>query len=208
MGARFTIAGETLVAGPDGNVNVAPVHTVTSRTFVSMSTTVVASIVFAPALGAGTYTKTAAVTFLPQQLNIKVGDGDLKWTENDNFKYDLDRGILDGVRLGDDAPMDVDFNFAFEHITTGTNEPISPMDALKAVGAAAEWVSAASDKCEPFAVDVIVTNSPNCNVDFWEIIEFPEFRSDKREASIKDANIAITGKCNATEPIITRPYTA
>ena len=181
------------------------VHTVTART----GLTPVTAITFTPALGAAasSYADDNPIVFGSQYLSIKVGDGDLKWTENDNFKYDLDRGILDGVRLGDDAPMDVDFNFAFEHITTGSGEPISPMDALKAVGAAAEWVSAASDKCEPFAVNVLVQNKPNCNADFWEFIEFPEFRSDKREASIKDANIAITGKCNATEPIITRPYT-
>ncbi len=145
-----------------------------------------------------------AITFTSNQIEIKVGDGDLKYTENDNYLYDLDRGTLDTVRQGDDAPMEVSLNFVFEHITTGTSESISPMDALKKRGGASEWVSSSSDLCEPYAVDIEVEHIPPCGTSDTEIVLFPDFRSDKREVSYKDANIAVTGKCLATEPIVTR----
>jgi hypothetical protein len=95
-------------------------------------------------------------------------------------------------------------NFVFEHITTGTSETISPMDALKRRGGAEEWVSSSSDLCEPYAVDIEVEHVPPCGTSESEIVTFPDFRSDKREVSYKDANIAVTGKCKATEPIVTR----
>src|SRR5260370_273492 len=67
VGARFTIAGETLAT---------TVHVVTARTPTSGTTT---SITFSPALGPGTYMDEAALTFQPQQISIKIGEGDVKW---------------------------------------------------------------------------------------------------------------------------------
>jgi hypothetical protein len=160
--------------------------------------------VFTPALGAGTYLNNGVITFHPQELTIKIGDGDLKYTENDDFKYDLDRGNLDTVRQGDEKPMDVSLSFVYEHITTGTGETIAPMDALKRRGGAAEWVSSASDLCEPYAVDLFVVHTPPCGTADTETTQFPDFRSDKREPSLKDSLIQITGRCNAVEPIVSR----
>jgi hypothetical protein len=194
VGARFILAGET----------VQTVHTVTARTPTSGATT---SVNFSPALGAGTYSTEAVMTFKPQQLVIKVGEGDLKYTENPTYQYFLDRGILDTVRLGDDTPMNVDLNFVFEHITTGTSETIAPMDALKQINGAAEWVTSATDQCEPYSVDLIVEQVPPCGTNEFDIFTFPDFRADKREASFKDANIAISGRCMAIEPIVTRSNT-
>ncbi len=192
IGGRFTIAGET---------DATTVHVVTARTNSGNNTT---SITFAPALSAGTYTNTAVLTFQSQQLDIKIGEGELTYTENTNNLYDLDRGDLDTVREGDEVPMDVTLAFTYEHITTGTNEPIAPMDALKRRGSASEWVSSATDKCEPFAVDVVVVHTPPCGTNQVETTTFPDFRSDKREVKFKDALITITGKCNAVDPIVER----
>lgn len=144
------------------------------------------------------------LTFLPQQIDIKIGDGDVKYTEADEFIYDKDRGELDTVRRGDDVPMEVSLNFTYEHITTGTNETIAPMDAIKRRGSASEWVSSASDLCEPYAVDIQVVHEPVCGTSDVEVTTFPDFRSEKREVSFKDSNIAVSGKCNVTEPITTR----
>lgn len=193
LGANFTIAGET---------DVTTVHTVTARTPASMGPTT--SITFSPALGPGTYTMTAALTFQSQDLSIKIGDGDIKYTENAQFNYDLDRGLLDTVREGDEQPMDITLSFVYEHITQGTGEPVSPMDALKGIGGAAEWVTSATDKCEPYAVDLVVEHVPPCGTAEKETTTFPDFRSEKREISYKDALITITGKSNAVEPIVAR----
>ena len=191
VGARFTIAGET----------GSPVHTVTARTPTSTSPTT--DITFTPALAAGVATL-AVITFASQEVEIKVGDGDVTYTENNEYTYDLDRGDLDTVREGDQVPMDVSFDLIYEHITTGTSESISPMDALKKKGAASEWVSAATDKCEPYAVDIEVTHSPPCGTAQTETTTFPDFRSESREVSFSDSKISIKGRCNTVEPIVAR----
>ena len=191
VGARFTIAGET----------GSPVHTVTARTPTSTSPTT--DITFTPALAAGVATL-AVITFASQEVEIKVGDGDVTYTENNEYTYDLDRGDLDTVREGDQVPMDVSFDLIYEHITTGTSESISPMDALKRKGHASEWVSAATDKCEPYAVDIEVTHAPPCGTAQTETTTFPDFRSESREVSFSDSKISIKGRCNAVEPIVER----
>ncbi len=144
------------------------------------------------------------LTFAPQELDIKIGDGDLKYTESTEYLYDLDRGDLDTVREGNQVPMDVSMDFVYEHITTGTGETIAPMDALKRRGGAEEWVSSATDLCEPYAVDVVVIHEPPCGSSESETTTFPDFRSEKREPSFKDSRISVSGKCNATEPTVER----
>lgn len=188
VGARFTIAGET----------GAPVHTVLTRT--GNPTT---SITFTPALASGVVDD-AVMTFLPQQIEIKIGEGNLTYTENREYEYLLDRGDLDTVREGNEVPMDVSLEFVYEFVRTGTNEAITPVDALKGVGGAAEWVSASSDLCEPYCVDVIIEHDPPCGTAQEEVTTFPEFRHDSLEFDLSAATIAVQGRCNATEPTIVR----
>ena len=192
IGARFTVAGET----------ASIVHTVTARTPSGTSPTT--EITFSPALGTGTYADGGVVTFQSQQIEIKIGEGDLKYTEADQYKYDLDRGELDTVRRGDDVPMEVTTNFTFDQVKSGTGETITPIEALKGTGAASEWVSSSADLCEPYAVDVVVEDVRPCGGAQSATYIFPDFRSEKRDYDIKNANIAVSGKCNALEPIITR----
>ena len=144
------------------------------------------------------------ITFLPRELVITIGDGDLRYTERDEFTYDLDRGELDTVRRADDVPMEVVSNFIYEHITTGTNEDITPMDAIKRKGDAADWISAAEDECEPYAVDLLVIHTPPCGTAEKEFTLFPDFRSEQREVNFRESNIQITGRCNRLEPVTWR----
>jgi len=191
IGARFTVAGETDT----------PIHVVTARTPTDTSPTT--NIVFTPAL-ASALADEAVITFLPQQLEIKIGDGNLTYTEHKSYDYLLDRGDLDTVREGDEVPMDVRIECVYEHITTGTNENISLLDALKQKGKATEWVSAAADQCEPYSVDVEVEHNVPCGTNQDETTQFPDFRHETAEINLKDATISITGKSNATEPIVNR----
>ena len=162
------------------------------------------AVTFTPALGAGTYTGTDALTFQSQELEIGIGDGDLKYSENSQYKYDLDRGLLDTVRDGDEVPMDVSLNFTWTYARSGTGEQISPIEAIKGIEAASEWVSSSPDPCEPYAVDIQVVYSPPCAAIKRETYLFPMFRAEKRDHDFKNANVAVNGKCNVTEPIITR----
>ena len=78
-------------------------HTVTARTPADAGPTT--NIVFTPALGAGTYEDGGVVTFYPQNLNIKIGEGNLTYTEHTEYEYLKDRGPghREGRRPGADG---------------------------------------------------------------------------------------------------------
>jgi hypothetical protein len=193
LGARFTLTGETTSVD----------HVVTGRT-PSDGLATTTNIVFSPALGAGTYLEDDALTFSAIELLIKIGDGNVTYTEANEYEYDLDRGVLDTVRAGDQVPMDVSLDFVYEYVTTGTGEEVSPMDALKKIGGASEWRSASADPCEPYAVDVEIVHTPICTTQEIETTVFPDFRSESREPDLGEASISVSGRCNATQPTITR----
>lgn len=191
VGARFTLTGET----------VSVPHTVTARTPTTGTTT---NITFTPALGAGTYADDDAVTFINQQVEVKLGDGNLTWTVNKEYEYLLDRGDLDTVREGDQQPLDISLDSVYEQITTGTGEVITPYDALNGVGQASEWVSSSADLCEPYAVDLEVLHTQPCGTAQDETTLLPDFRYDTLEVDLDAATITMTGRCNAVAPTVTR----
>lgn len=190
-GARFTIAGET----------GSPIHTVTSVTGSAPTT----AIGFTPVTAAGV-ADNAVITFLPQQIEIKVGDGNLTYTEARELTYELDRGTLDSVRQGDDQPLAVSLQFVYEQVKTGTNEKITPIDALKGIGGAVDWVSSSADSCEVFAVDIVIEYTPACSGTAVEgsTTVFPDFRFDSLQYDLSAAAISVEGRCNSTEALVTR----
>jgi len=192
VGARFTIAGET----------GSPVHTVTARTPTSAGPTT--NIVFTPALATGGVADTAVVTFTAQRLTVKIGEGDLTWTESREMIYDRDRDLLDTVRLGQEQPVSVELNFTFEYVTTESGQLITPVDALKQIGEATEWVSSSSDLCEPYAVDIYVIHDVPCGTDQDQDFRFADFRWESLDYSIQDATIAVSGQCNIANVTTTR----
>jgi len=189
IGARFTIAGETGL----------PVHTVTGRTGPNPTT----AITFTPVTASGV-ADDAVITFLPQQIEVKVGNGNLTYTETKNYEYELDRGNLDSVREGDEAPLEVSLEFVYEFVRTGTSEEITPVDAIKGSGGASEWVSSSSDLCEPYCVDLEIEHNPPCGTAQTETTTFPMFRRDSLEFDLNAATIATKGKCNVSEADISR----
>jgi hypothetical protein len=191
VGARFTVAGE----------NNSPTHTVTARTPSATSPTTV--ITFTPITDTGIIDD-AVITFLAQQIEVTLGDGNLTWTLNKEYEYLLDRGNLDTVREGDQVPLDVVLDSVYEFITTGTNETISPYDAMNGTGGASEWVSSSADPCEPYAVDVEVEHVQNCGTAQNETTLLPDFRYDTLDVDLDAATISFTGRCNAVSPTVTR----
>jgi hypothetical protein len=162
-------------------------------------------LTFTPAIQSGQVpVDDAVITFYAQQIDIKIGDGNITYTENKNYEYDLDRGLLDTVREGDQAPMDVNIDFVYEFITTGTSEAITPMDALKQQGGASGWFSSSADPCEPYAIDIEVVYTPPCGGAEMETTTFPDFRPDTKEVDFGEASVSVPGRCNATEPTVVR----
>lgn len=192
VGARFTI----------NTVNNTTVYTVTARVPANAGPTTNVSI--SPVWTGANSTTNDVLTFQSQRLDIKIGDGTLKYSENRNYDYLLDRGDLDTVREGNEQPIDVSLDFVYEHVTTGTSESISPVDALKRIGSASEWVSSSADLCEPYAVDVEIEQTQPCGTNQDEITVLPDFRYEKLDFDLKAATIAVTGKCMASSAIVTR----
>jgi hypothetical protein len=190
VGARFT------------QPNSVTVHTVTARTPASTSPTT--NVVFTPAWGVTPPVQGNTITFLPQQLDIKVGEGNLTYTEAKEYEYLLDRGNLDTVREGDEQPLEIELEFVYEFVTTGTGEAITPVDALKRQNGAVEWVSSSSDQCEPYAVDIEIEHNPPCGSAENEVTTLPDFRYESLEFNLSDATIATSGRCNASEASIVR----
>jgi len=194
LGARFTLASEA------GEL----IHIVTART--QSSEDVTTAITFSPPLAAPTTTYAVGdvLTILNQQLEIKIGEGNCTYDEKKEYKYDLERGNLDAVREGNEVPVEMKFECVYEHITTGTSEPLCPMDALKGQGAGAEWVTSGPDPCEPHAVEVTITYTPPCSGADIEITSFPDFRADSKAIDYNKAMISVAGKCNVTEAVVSR----
>ena len=144
------------------------------------------------------------VTFLPAQIEIKIGEGNLTWSEKKEYIYLLDRGNLDTVKEGNEIPVEVSLEFVYEHVKTGTAEDISPVDALKKTGNTANWVSSATDQCEPYSVDVVVFHEAPCGSTQDETLTFADFRYESLDFDLSAATISVSGKCNVSEVLAAR----
>lgn len=191
VGARFTIATETGT----------PIHTVTARYNDENDKTLF--VTFTPAI-ASAVSDGDTVDFLPQRIQIQIGDGDISWTEAREFIYDLDRDLLDTVRQGQEQPLEIEMAFIFEYVTTQSGQAITPVDALKRINEASEWVSSSSDLCEPYAVDIYIRHCVPCGTDYDQDFLFQDFRYESLEYSIQDASISVSGRCNVTDVVTTR----
>ncbi len=145
------------------------------------------------------------VTFTGNLLAVRIGEGNMTYSETKNRDYILNRGNLDTVRPGDDVPMDVAFDFVWEYITAVTDSAVPTIeDALKQRGEASAWITTSSDACEEYCVDLEVHYDPQCGGTNSEKIALPYFRHEKLDHNLKDSQISCTGKCNAVEATATR----
>jgi len=178
-------------------------YTVTGRTPAGTAPTT--NLVISPAWGVtGTPAQGDVMTFTSQQVEVKVGEGNLTWTEAKEYEYVLDRGNLDTVREADEQPVEVSLDFVFEHITSGTGEDITVTDALRQTGNASEWITASADTCEPYAVDLVVYRCQSCGSTEDDIFTFTDFRWESLEYNVGDATIAASGRCNVSTVNCTR----
>lgn len=141
-------------------------------------------------------------------IRMKIGDGNITWSETKNREYKLDRGLISEVRNGDEAPMDVSFQIMYTELTASDpmTDPPTPEDVLKRRGAAEDWESSDNvddeASCRPYAVNIEVIHSPPCTDLKKEKVILPYFRYEKLDHDPKGGMISCTGKCNATEAII------
>lgn len=195
VGARLYIDGET--------TNL--VHTVTARIPTDDGPTT--NLTITPALGAGTYNSGNAeggITYIYQRVEINVGEGNLTWSETKEYEYLRNRGDLDTVKEGDEQPVEMSMEFVYDYIKTESGQTITPVDAIKQIGEAAEWVSSSADLCEPYCVDILAKHCVPCGTDEDEDVLFVDFRRESLDFDMDEATIAVSGRCNVSEPTVMR----
>lgn len=138
------------------------------------------------------------------EVTVKVGTGNVTFTERRNMDYLLDAGSLDTVREGDEVPVEVSIDMQWEYIKGVSGTP-TPVDALKKEGGASAWVTSSADACEPYAVDIEITNDNPCsgsNLD--ETILISDYRWEELNYDIQAGQISTRGRANITRVTATR----
>lgn len=144
-----------------------------------------------------------AIAYTQDTLIVKVGDGNLTYSEKRSFNYDKEKGKLDTVHQGDEEAVEVRSQFNWTFLKSNTAGIPTVEEVLKHVGEASDWISTGKD-CEPYAVDIEVEHIPICPGTKREITVFQEFRIDSLDHDLKAATVAFTGKSNKVEADILR----
>ena len=128
-------------------------------------------------------------------ITVKIGEGNLTFSEKRNMEYVLDRGVLDTVKEGDQVPVEVKFDFMWEYIS-GSTVGTSLRDI---VAGSSGYTSTDTDACRPYACDIVVTYQPTpATCGDAEVITFPDFRMESLDYDLKAATVSCSGKCNVT----------
>ena len=148
----------------------------------------------------------------PLELVVKIGTGNITWSENFAYEYEPDRGTLapatGTVRKGDDTPVEVSVQCTWEFIIG--DGAIQPYEALTGtgLGASIPWVSTASDACEPYAVTLQFFHDVGCGATKDETIKFVEFRVEKCDFDFQAGTLSFSGKSKEVRPTVTRNVAA
>lgn len=144
-------------------------------------------------------------------IDVRIGEGNLTWTETRNMTYFRDRGLLNTVREGDQEPVDVTLDAIWEFIKSplspvgsGPDGIVTIIDALKKTGSAIAWVSTSADLCEPYAVDIELEHTPICGGVAKEVITLADFRHESIDYDLRAGTFSIAGKCNITQAAVVR----
>lgn len=144
-------------------------------------------------------------TGTPNELEVLLDEGTLKWTHAKNIEYRLNRGKLDTVREGDQVPMEVTIDARYNALRSDSGDPVTVYEALTQTGAAASWESSdAAGVCTPYAVDLKLEVDQDCTDVKDELYTFPDFRPEKIDVDPKTGMMNISGKCNAVHPTVIR----
>jgi len=142
-------------------------------------------------------------------IDIKIGTGNLTWSENYPKEYEPERGSVGGgtVRDADEQPVEVNVTSTWENVVSEGSETATPYEALRRVGAAVGWVSTGVDPCEPYAVSLEIKMDVNCtgtSTKLGELVQFDEFRVEKVDFDISAGTLIFNGKSKQVSPTVTR----
>lgn len=134
-------------------------------------------------------------------VEVRVGEGNLTYSERRNIDLDKDRGKLARLREGEQEPLDVSFQFLWEYLRSDGAEPPTLEEALKKQGPAASWVSAATDPLSegvdasaPYSVHIQIVRDSPCGL--LEQTVLVEFNWTELAHDSKNGTIDCKGLCN------------
>jgi hypothetical protein len=144
----------------------------------------------------------AVINVIGNGIYAKLGEGNLTYSEKRNLIYIRDRGFIDTMKVGDDEPIDVSLDFTWEFLrSAGAGFVPTIEEAVKQVGQAATWVSTSADPCEPYSVNVWLSDIPPCGTDA-ESIQLSEFRWTSLAHDLQGGKVSVKASCNALYAII------
>lgn len=180
--------------------------------------------------------RTTWVRGLPSQseagdfIIVKFGEGNLTWNIRRAFSYELDRGLLDDVRRGDEEPLDVSFGGKYEFVSTIWTKPSPPQRLSKYQLSLEEvvrgrmydgatvhpWITAGIERepwlqCSPYCVQLEAHNDlrkecPDVLAMRGEALLWRYFRAETCDHDAKAGTVNVTGKCNILRPYAMNPY--
>lgn len=169
-------------------------YQILSHTETSAHTT---SITFAPGLVVAA-TDNEAITFQPNQIEVRVGEGNVTYEEKRPRVYRKNRGRLDSVKDDDEAPVEVTLDAVWDHLIGMTDDPPNVEEVLKQDGNASTWVTSDEDPCQPYCIDIVILYTPDCTTVEPEQIILKKFRYESIPHDLKAGTLNIKGSCNVT----------
>lgn len=169
-------------------------------------------ITFTPAITTGSVpADDEAITWYPRRLEFEIETGDFEWTEGATPIVRKPRGVISGIRNGEDVEMNITSTFSFSWmrsestVVEGAVDDKTPYEVLKRKGFAADWLpSSHGSPCDTYTIDLVIQDSPLCGSEQAEIFVFPQFAFTEINPVVSDGVVNLTGICAAIEPIITR----
>lgn len=81
-------------------------------------------------------------TGTPNEITVALEDGGISYTETNNVDVIMDRGVLDHVRQGDEAPVEISVSLKFQSFIADAAPTV--YEALTQTGDASSWASTRS----------------------------------------------------------------
>lgn len=169
-------------------------------------------VTFTPAIASGSVpSDDDVITWYPRRLEFEVETGDFEWTEGQNPVIRKPRGVISGLRQGEDQEMSITSSFSFSWLraestaTEGGTDDKTPYECLHRLGFAADWLpSSHGSACEPYTVDIVIVDRPDCGSEEAEVMVFPQFAFEEISPTVSGGVVNFNGLCVATKPIISR----
>ena len=202
-----TLAGD--LANTTGNTFTVDDASATGGTVVASELqdgTTTWEVTFTPAIATGSVpADDAVITWYPRRLEFKTGEGNFDWDQTRDPIIDLNRGVIEGWRLGDEQAMTVNGAALLDWLRASGSITLTVYEVLTQTGLASDWLgSSKGDVCLPYAPDLVVIDAPNCGSEQAEVMVFPMFVPTSLNPNVDDALINLSGVSVAAKPEITR----